>query len=202
MLVEPFDELDDVGIPPHPCGEPLEVGQRLDGAAVGALVSDVAIHPIRIGPIGLDHDRAKPALDDEPPRHVCAMRIELVRTVAGLAEQDKLCVCDDIDRLPGIGDVIDRREGGLNRVVWCHGSAAREPQHRWSEKSRHTRGRPPRTRTACGDIRFRRLRPGVAGRCWAPQRERPPQRHAAARGERRSLPRACSSRSRAHRQRG
>ena len=51
VLPEPGHELENVGVAPHPGGEPLEVAQGLDRLGVFADAANVPVDAIRIGPI-------------------------------------------------------------------------------------------------------------------------------------------------------
>ncbi len=50
-VAQPPDELDDLGVAPHPRREAPEVAQRLLGAAVVAEAPHVAVHAVGVGPV-------------------------------------------------------------------------------------------------------------------------------------------------------
>ncbi len=59
VVAEPADEVEDVGIAPHPGGESLESRQRVNGLGVVAATADIAVNAIGVGPIGLDGHRVE-----------------------------------------------------------------------------------------------------------------------------------------------
>jgi hypothetical protein len=91
---QPPDEVQHVGVAPHPCGEAPEAAQRLLGAAVLATAADVAVNAGGVGPISLDGDRGEAVLRDQALRDPCSLAVELVCAVAGLAQQHDARVAD------------------------------------------------------------------------------------------------------------
>jgi hypothetical protein len=97
VRAEPPDEVEHVGVPPHPRRESLEVTQRIDGVSVGPKATDVAVHAIGVGPVGLRCDRMEALLLDEALRELRAEPIELVGSVRGLSDQDAGSVGDEVE---------------------------------------------------------------------------------------------------------
>ncbi len=60
-VAKPGDELDDVGVPPHPGRESTEVGERLLGGCVVALAPDEPIDAIGVRPVAFDRHGVYPA---------------------------------------------------------------------------------------------------------------------------------------------
>ena len=94
VRAEPADEIEDVGVAPHPGGEAPEAGQRFDGIRVCAGATNVAVHAIGVGPVGFDGDGGEPFLGDQPLRDQRAFPVELVCAVAGFADHHDTCVAD------------------------------------------------------------------------------------------------------------
>lgn len=117
MLPQPLDEGDDICVPPHPGRKALEILERFDCALVLTLATNVLVYAVRIGPVRFDDDRAEPALNDQLPGDMRAVRVELVRAMAGLAEQRQLRVADEVDRFLAIFNVADRRGDRVCRVL-------------------------------------------------------------------------------------
>ena len=86
VLAQPADEIEDIGIAPHPLREPLKSVQGLDAVDVAASVANEPIHSIGIRPIGFNRDRVEPALRDEQFRNLRANPIKLVGAVTRFAD--------------------------------------------------------------------------------------------------------------------
>ena len=56
MRAQPLDELDYVGVAPHPGWEAPEVGKRFDGIDVVAYAVHITVDAVSIGPISLERD--------------------------------------------------------------------------------------------------------------------------------------------------
>jgi hypothetical protein len=104
VIAEPADEVEDVGVAPHPGGEAEEVAERVDGGRVVAGVLDEAVHAVGVGPVGFDGDGGEAFLFDQPAGEEGAVAVELVRAVGGLADED-------------VAGVADGREEGVVVVV-------------------------------------------------------------------------------------
>jgi hypothetical protein len=85
---QPGDDLDHLGIAPHPRREAAEVGQRLFRALVAARPADVEVDAVGVRPVALDGDGGEAVLGDQPLRDRGALGVELVRPVRCLARQD------------------------------------------------------------------------------------------------------------------
>ena len=96
MIVQPLEELDHVGIAPHPRRKPPKVGERFNGKNVVTGSVQVAVDAVGIGPISLDRDGRKAFLLDKPLRDLGALVVKLVRAVGCFAEQHEACVADPI----------------------------------------------------------------------------------------------------------
>ena len=98
MVAEPADEVEDVGVAPHPGRESLESRQRVDGLGVVAATADVAVDAIGVGPVGLDGHGVEALLADQPLGDLRPLPIELVRAVRGLADQHEAGVADQLEQ--------------------------------------------------------------------------------------------------------
>ena len=94
VVAKPADEVEDVGVAPHPGRESLESRQRVDGLGIVAAAADVAVDAIGVGPVGLDGHGVEPLLADQPLGDLRPLPIKLVRAVRGLADQDETGVAD------------------------------------------------------------------------------------------------------------
>ena len=95
---QPPDEVQDLGVAPHPGGESAEAAQGLLGVAVLAGALHVAADAVGVGPVALDGHSREPELLDQPPRDARALAVELVRPVAGLAEQHEPRVAHQLEQ--------------------------------------------------------------------------------------------------------
>ena len=113
---EPADEVEHVGVAPHPGGEPPEARQRIDGLGVVAAAADVAVDAIGVRPVGLDGDGGEPLLADQPLGDLGALAVELVRPVRRLAEQHEARVADQIQQRVVVIGRADERISGPRRA--------------------------------------------------------------------------------------
>jgi len=91
---QPTDEVEHIGVAPHPGGKAREAAQGLLGVGVGSCPADMAVDALGVGPVTLDGDGSEAKLADQPLGYACALAVELVRAVAGLAQQHDPCVAD------------------------------------------------------------------------------------------------------------
>jgi hypothetical protein len=110
MTPEPAHEVEHIGISPHPGGEPLEIGERVDGIHVGSDAAHVAIHAIGIGPVGFDGHRRETSVGDQALGDRRPLPIELVRAVRRLAEKDDLGLADAVEQRVVIADRTGERD--------------------------------------------------------------------------------------------
>jgi hypothetical protein len=93
-IAQPPDEVENVGVPPHPGREAAKAAERIDRIGVVARSRDVAVDAQGVGPIGLSGDRAEAFLFDQALRDLGALAIELVRSVRGFTDEDATRVSD------------------------------------------------------------------------------------------------------------
>jgi hypothetical protein len=110
---QPADEIKNVGIAPHPCWKPLETAEGLDCVRIRNFSLHIAIDPVCIGPVALYRNRAKALIADETLRDSGALPVELVRSVRGLAEENKASISDQLEQGVVIGGRTCQRMCGL-----------------------------------------------------------------------------------------
>lgn len=86
---EPVDEFDDVLIAPHPRRKTFEAVQGFFGGRVVADALNVAVHAEGVGPVGFPTEEIEVVFGDEAFGDFGARVVELVRAVAGFAEEDE-----------------------------------------------------------------------------------------------------------------
>ena len=96
-LAQPADEIEHVGVAPHPGGEALEVGQRLRGPGVAPRPSHEAVDAPGVGEVGLGGDAAEAQVDDEPLGQLGSPLVELVGAVRGLADEHDAGVARELE---------------------------------------------------------------------------------------------------------
>ena len=84
VLAQPAHEIAHLGVPPHPGRKP---GKRRPLRRRILKMPHVMIDPRRIGPVGLDRDKAKALFDDEIAGDALAHPVEFGGAVGRLAEQ-------------------------------------------------------------------------------------------------------------------
>src|SRR5688500_1928158 len=95
VLAEPFDELPDLAVPPHPGGKARE--RRALGSS-GSQLADPRVDLRRVRPVRLNrHDREPVALD-ELARDPRAHAVELRRAVRRFTEEDDARVAYALDK--------------------------------------------------------------------------------------------------------
>lgn len=133
VRMQPADEGAHIGIAPHPRRKTLEVAEGIVKPII-ALAADMAVEPVGIGPVGLHRDRIETMLDDQPAGDVRTHRIELVRAMAGFAQQYERTVADHLQQriIVAVSGTEYRRTVADN--VQQHGHAdlpRRRPQPAW-----------------------------------------------------------------------
>ena len=136
VRAQPADEVEHLGVSPHPGGEALEAAQRLLGIRVLAGPAHIAVHPVGVGPIGLDGDPREALLLDQPACDQGALAVELVAAVGGLSEQHEA----------GVADQIQQRVVVIRQATERMNLARKDVQRRLAVARR----RHPRHRSALG----------------------------------------------------
>ena len=109
VVSQPPDEIEHVGVAPHPGGKSLEVAERVIGAGVGARAAHVSVHSISVRPVGFNRDRPEALLDDQPFGNLRALAVKLMRAVRSLAEQHEAGVADHLQQRIVIFACADER---------------------------------------------------------------------------------------------
>ena len=87
VIPQPADEIDDVGVAPHPGRETLKSAQRFFGIPILAVSANKAAHPQCIWPICFPRHDGEILFGHEPLGNFSARLVELMRTVTGLAKE-------------------------------------------------------------------------------------------------------------------
>jgi hypothetical protein len=78
VTAQPLNELDYVGITPHPSRKPAKVGQRFHCECVVACVAHIAIDTVGVWPIRLHRYGGETFFLDEPLRDLGAVVVKVV----------------------------------------------------------------------------------------------------------------------------
>ena len=114
-----------VPVAPHPRREAAEVGECRIGVGIVREPHDVAIDPVRVGPVALDRDDGEAELVDQPARDAGPLAVELVSAVRGLADEHELLVADEIEqRVVIVAVTMDPMRGVRDRMACLVGSRA------------------------------------------------------------------------------
>ena len=97
VFPQPLKELYNIGVAPHPCGEPTKASQRFNRKPVVARASYIAIDTVGVWPISLDSYGLETFFLNEPLRDLSTVVVKLVRTVGRLSEQYDVCLADQVE---------------------------------------------------------------------------------------------------------
>src|SRR5947209_2048403 len=140
-IAQPADEVEDVGIAPHPGRQFSEARERIDRVGIGAPPGDVAADAQPVRPVGLDGDRGKSELVDQSLGDLATLAIELVGSVGGFADHDDARAADVLNDC-GIAVVgVCERAGGSALAQRRHARCRR----RQGPARHHDRILPPFT---------------------------------------------------------
>src|SRR6185369_10700981 len=106
VRTEPSDEIEDVGVSPHPRRESLKTVQRGNGILIVADAANIFIDPIGIRKIRLDGYGDESFIRDQSFCNLRALAIKLVSTMRGLSDKNEPCVADRIEESIVIGVLI------------------------------------------------------------------------------------------------
>jgi hypothetical protein len=98
VSTKPPDEVEDVGISPHPGWEASETAKSVDRILIGSDSTDETIHAIGVGEIRLDGYRREPLFSDQSFRYFRSLMVELMSSVRRLTQQDKTGVTNEFDQ--------------------------------------------------------------------------------------------------------
>jgi len=91
-FAQPVDELDHLGVAPHPGREAPEISQRLPSGAIVREPHHVAVDPVRVRPVGLHGDDVEAVVFDQVLGDARPRVVEFRRAVRRLAEQHHAAV--------------------------------------------------------------------------------------------------------------
>ena len=120
MPAQPLHEVEHIGVAPHPARKALEVPQRGFGVPLLARPAHPAVDAIGVGPVCLDRHQAEPLLGDERLRQLGAQAIELVRAVAGLADENQARAAQGVEERPRIVERQGMAANGGGGVFHFH----------------------------------------------------------------------------------
>jgi hypothetical protein len=98
VRAQPPDEIQDICVPPRPCREAFESGERIHGLAVSALPAHVSIHAVGVRPVSFDRHGGEAFLSDEPLGDLRPLPVELVRTMRSLPQENESRVADHVEQ--------------------------------------------------------------------------------------------------------
>src|SRR5258708_3642534 len=81
VFAQPADEVQNIGIAPHPRWETLETSERFVGVAIRAIAANVPVDAVSVWPIGLNDHATELLLLDQALRNPGAFAIKLMRAV-------------------------------------------------------------------------------------------------------------------------
>ncbi len=94
--MQPFHEIADDNVAPHPGGKPFEPAQRFVRCRVITLAPYKTVDAVRIGPVSFGSNPAETLFLDQPPGDDCPGFIEFVCTVRTFTDQNDACITDDL----------------------------------------------------------------------------------------------------------
>lgn len=114
---QPADEIQDVGVAPHPVWKPLEPAQGLGRIAIVPGAPDVPVYAVGGGPVGLHRHRREAALADQSLGDFGPEAVELVCAVRRLPDQREAGVPDPREQRVEVLGTPSERVGGLANPV-------------------------------------------------------------------------------------
>ena len=113
VSAQPADEVEDVGVAPHPCRKALKSIQGLGGIDVLAEALHVAVDAVGVGPVRFDGDGAEAFLANETLSDQCAVAVELMGSVGGFSDEYEASISDEVEQAV----VVCRRAGqGMSSI--------------------------------------------------------------------------------------
>src|SRR3954449_10842981 len=98
VLTEPPDEVEHVGVAPHPGRKASEVAQCFDRLLVLAEIANEPINTIGVRPVGLHGHGVESLLDHEPLGDLGPLLVELMRSVRGFTEEYEMSIADEFEQ--------------------------------------------------------------------------------------------------------
>src|SRR5579864_4502258 len=94
VIAQPAYEIENVGVPPHPCGKSLKTGKRVDRILIFTFKPYILVYAICIWPVRFDGDRVETFFRDQPLSDLRANSVKLVGSVRSLTDQNKTRIAD------------------------------------------------------------------------------------------------------------
>ena len=98
VLAKPSNEVENVGVAPHPGGKPFEVAESFTVVSIAWIATNKAIDAIGIRPIGFDGHSRELLFCNQPLRNLRALVVELMRAMRSFANEHKSGIADAIDQ--------------------------------------------------------------------------------------------------------
>jgi hypothetical protein len=111
QLAQPAHEVENVRVAPQPGRKAPKITERVDCIGVLADPAHVAVHAVRVGPVGLHRDRGKPELQDQALRELGTLAVKLVRAVGRLADQNQARTFRQVEQRIEVGAGPGKRVG-------------------------------------------------------------------------------------------
>jgi hypothetical protein len=96
VFAQPADEIEHIGVSPHPLRETFEATQRFHAVDVRACAADETVDPIGVRPVCFHRHGIEAAFVNQPFGNLRTLPIEFVRAVTRFAEQDKARIAHQI----------------------------------------------------------------------------------------------------------
>ena len=118
MVAKPANEIEDIGIAPHPGRKSSESVQGVDGFGILGTAADVLVDPNCVRPVGYDGNSGKSFFADKPLRDLRPFPVKLVRAVRCRADQDVVCVTNKLkESIVVVGSAAQRLPGVAQRAL-------------------------------------------------------------------------------------
>ena len=112
MLTQPADEIEHIGVAPHPLRETFETAQRVHAVEIGTFASNETIDAVSVRPIGFHRDGVEAALINQPLGDEGALPVKFVRPVTRFAEQNEAGLAHHLDERVVVVRRTGQRLGG------------------------------------------------------------------------------------------
>jgi hypothetical protein len=117
MLAQPANEIEDIGIAPHPLREAFKPGEGIDAVHVRPFAAHIAIDAVGVGPIRFRRNGVESLLINQALGDESAFAVEFVRPMTGFAEQNKTGVAHHLDERIVVVRRTGQRVGGAADAI-------------------------------------------------------------------------------------
>src|SRR5688500_18281623 len=95
---QPPDEVQHIGVPPHPLWKSLETRQRLVCAPVGCVAANVAVDAVCVREVRLDSHGRKALFPYQSFGYLSPLPVKLMGSVRGFTQEHKTRIANEIDQ--------------------------------------------------------------------------------------------------------